>query len=196
MKVVILAGGFGTRIAEESDFKPKPMITIGGKPILWHIIKYYSAFKLNEFIICCGYKGEQIKDFFYNYQLHNSDVQFDISTNRMSILKKNVENWKISLVDTGENVETGGRLKRISDYIEDNEDFCMTYGDGLSNVDIASLINYHKLNKKLATLTAVKQPSRFGIVDIDRNNKVRKFYEKPEDKNLINGGFLYYQKRC
>ena len=196
MKVVILAGGFGTRISEESDFKPKPMITIGGKPILWHILKYYSSFEINEFIICCGYKGEQIKDFFYNYQLHNSDVTFDLLSNKMTIHKKKIEDWKISLIDTGENIETGGRLKRISNYIEDGEDFCMTYGDGLSNVDLKSLVRYHKSHNKLVTLTAVAPPARFGILELDRNNKVKNFYEKPEDTNLINGGFFVLSKKA
>ena len=190
MKTVILAGGLGTRISEETGLKPKPMIEIGGKPILWHIMKIYSTYGLNDFIICCGYKGYMIKEFFANYFLHSSDVTIDLNNNTYKFHKKRLENWKITLVDTGEKTNTGGRLKRIKDYLED-EDFCMTYGDGLSNINIKSLIKFHRSHGKKATLSAVKPPGRFGALKISRNNSVSSFKEKPQgDQGFINGGFF------
>ncbi len=189
MKAVILAGGFGTRISEETALKPKPMVEIGNKPILWHILKIYSHFNINEFIICCGYKGYVIKEFFANYFLHTCDVTLDMNDNSMEIHSKNTEPWKITLVDTGENTMTGGRLKRVSNYLN-NETFCFTYGDGVANVDINKLIKFHKKNGRKATLTAVKPPGRFGSLEFERG-KVLSFKEKPKgDGNLINGGFF------
>ena len=189
MKAVILAGGYGTRISEETSHKPKPMIEIGNKPILWHILKIYSHHNINDFIICCGYKGYIIKEYFANYFLHTSDVTFDMNDNSMKIHTKNTEPWKITLVDTGENTMTGGRLKKVAEYIN-NETFCFTYGDGLANIDIQKLINFHKSKKRKATLTAVKPPGRFGSIEFERG-KVLSFEEKPKgDGNMINGGFF------
>lgn len=190
MKTVILAGGLGTRLSEETGLKPKPMIEIGGKPILWHIMKIYSAFGLNDFIICCGYKGYLIKEFFTNYFLHSSDITVDLKNNTYKFHEKRAEDWKVTLVDTGEKTNTGGRLKRIKHYLDD-EDFCMTYGDGVSNINIKSLIKFHKSHGKKATLSAVKPPGRFGALDIARNNSVSSFKEKPQgDQGFINGGFF------
>ncbi len=192
IKAVILAGGLGTRISEESDLKPKPMIEIGGKPILWHIMKIYSAYGINDFIICCGYKGYIIKEYFANYFLHMSDVTFDMQNNKMTVHQKNAEAWKVTLVDTGELTPTGGRLKRIKEYLKNDELFCVTYGDGLSNVNIKDLIDFHKKSKVKGTLTAVSPPGRFGILGI-KNNKVFNFKEKPDgDGALINGGFFVF----
>ena len=189
MKVVILAGGYGTRISEESHLKPKPMIEIGGKPIIWHIMKIYSSYGLNEFIICCGYKGYVIKEYFANYFLHNSDVTFDMSDNSMKIHTKKSEPWKITLIDTGENTMTGGRLKRVAPYIN-NETFCFTYGDGVADINIKELIKFHNVNGRKATLTAVNSPGRFGSIKFERG-KVLSFQEKPvADGNMINGGFF------
>ena len=189
MKAVILAGGLGTRISEESTLKPKPMIEIGNKPILWHILKIYSHYNINEFIICCGYKGYIIKEYFANYFLHTSDVTFDMKDNSMEIHNKYTEPWKITLIDTGENTMTGGRLKRVSEYIN-NETFCFTYGDGVADINIAELIEYHRKNGREATLTAVKPPGRFGSIEFERG-KVLSFKEKPQgDGNMINGGFF------
>ena len=165
MKAVILAGGLGTRISEETSIKPKPMIEIGGRPILWHILKGYSAHGVNEFIICCGYKGYIIKEYFANYFLHMSDVTFDMSNNSMQVHQKNVEPWKVTLVDTGDSTQTGGRLKRVKQYVG-AEDFCMTYGDGVGDVDITGSIKFHKSHGKLATMTATQPPARFGALDI------------------------------
>jgi len=188
MKAVILAGGFGTRISEESSIRPKPMIEIGGRPVLWHIMKNYSSHGINDFIICCGYKGYVIKEYFQNYFLHMSDVTFDLSRNNIEIHQKRAEPWKVTLIDTGENTQTGGRLKRVADYI--NGDFCLTYGDGLSSIDINKLIQFHKNHGKLATITAVQPPGRFGSLKIE-NNQVKSFYEKPTgDGGWINGGFF------
>lgn len=191
MKAVILAGGYGTRISEESSLKPKPMVEIGNNPILWHILKIYSAHGINEFIICCGYKGYVIKEYFANYFLHRSDVSFDIKNNRMEVLQNGVEPWVVTLIDTGEKTMTGGRLKRVKDYIGD-ETFCMTYGDGVSNVDIGSLIKFHQHKHALATLTAVQPPGRFGAFNLGREEShVASFKEKPEgDGAWINGGFF------
>ena len=190
MKAVILAGGFGTRISEETDIKPKPMIEIGGKPILWHIMKMYSHHGVNDFIICCGYKGYIIKEYFANYFLHQSDVTFHMNENRMEVHDGRAEPWKVTLVDTGDNVQTGGRLAAVSEYIKNEECFCLTYGDGLSDVDISSLVDFHRNHKKLATVTAVFPPGRFGALAIEEF-QVKRFMEKPKgDGAMINGGFF------
>jgi glucose-1-phosphate cytidylyltransferase len=195
MKAIILAGGMGTRISEESFLKPKPMIEIGGKPILWHIMKIYSFHGINEFIICCGYKGYLIKEYFSNYFIHQSDVTINLSTNETIIHQKRAEPWKVTLVDTGDYTMTGGRIKRIKDYLQDGEDFCLTYGDGVSDIDISKLIKFHKNHGKLATLTAVLPPGRFGALKI-KNSKVSSFFEKPSgDGALINGGFFILNSR-
>ena len=190
MRAVILAGGLGTRISEETHLKPKPMVEIGGKPILWHILKIFSAHGINEFVICCGYKGYVIKEYFANYFLHMSDVTFDMKGNSMEVHYKNVEPWKVTLVDTGENTMTGGRLKRVRKYLCD-EAFCLTYGDGVADVDINLLIAHHKSHGRLATVTAVKPPGRFGVLKLTENNDVSGFHEKPQgDGGWINGGFF------
>ena len=190
MKAVILAGGLGTRISEETHLKPKPMIEIGGMPILWHILKLYSSHGINDFIICCGYKGYLIKEYFANYFLHMSDVTFDMIRNSMEIHEKKAEPWKVTLIDTGEITQTGGRLKRIESYLSDEETFCFTYGDGLADVDIGSLINLHRETGKLATVTAVRPPGRFGSLQFE-GDKVTAFVEKPQgDGGFINGGFF------
>ena len=195
MKVVLLAGGFGTRISEESHLTPKPMIEIGGKPILWHIMKIYSHYGLNDFIVCCGYKGYVIKEFFSNYFLHNSDVTFDLTKNTMKIHNTVSEPWTVTLVDTGENTMTGGRLKRVAPFI-DGENFCMTYGDGLADIDIAAEIKFHLAHGKLATLAATQPPGRFGVLKITDQTKVNSFQEKPTgDGNWINGGFFVLNKK-
>ncbi|PCH54301.1 MAG: glucose-1-phosphate cytidylyltransferase [Flavobacteriaceae bacterium] len=189
MKAVILAGGLGTRISEETHLKPKPMIEIGGKPILWHIMKIYSAHGINDFIICLGYKGYLIKEYFANYFLHTSDVTFDMNDNSMQIHQNTAEPWKVTLVDTGENSMTGGRLKRVADYIGD-EDFCFTYGDGVSDVNISELISFHKEQGNQATVTAVQPPGRFGSLDVS-GYKIIDFEEKPHgDGSWINGGYF------
>ena len=190
MKVVILAGGLGTRISEETVIKPKPMIEIGGKPILWHIMKIYSFHGINDFIVCCGYKGYVIKEYFANYFLHQSDITFDMSKNEMKIHQERAEPWKVTLIDTGEQTMTGGRIKRIKEYLDDGEDFCLTYGDGLANIDITKLIAFHKNHGKAATLSAIYPPGRFGALNIIEN-QVTSFFEKPRgDGALINGGFF------
>ncbi len=190
MKAVILAGGLGTRISEETHLKPKPMIEIGGKPILWHILKLYSACGVNDFVICCGYKGYLIKEYFANYFLHMSDVTFDMSTNRMEVHERKAEPWRVTLVDTGEDTMTGGRLKRVAAHIEKEEAFCFTYGDGLSDVDIAAGIAFHRAHGKLATVTAVQPPGRYGALALD-GERVNGFTEKPRgDGGRINGGFF------
>ena len=190
MKAVILAGGKGTRISEETILRPKPMVEIGGKPILWHIMKIFSTYDINEFIICCGYKGYLIKEYFANYFLHMSDVTFDMKLNSMKVHKKNSEPWLVTLVDTGENSNTGGRLKRVKDFIGDDI-FCFTYGDGLADINISELINFHNSHYGLATITAVKPPGRYGALEIKRENEVDFFKEKPDgDGSWINGGFF------
>lgn len=191
MKVVILAGGYGTRISEESHLRPKPMIEIGGYPILWHIMKIYSYYGFNEFIICCGYKGYMIKEYFADYYLHRSDITFDFANNNEMIIHNNVaEPWKVTLIDTGLDTMTGGRLKRIQKYIG-NEQFMLTYGDGVSDVDISRLVEFHNKNKKIATLTAIQPGGRFGVLDIGENNEISSFSEKSkEDGGWINGGFM------
>ena len=189
MKAVILAGGLGTRISEETSLKPKPMVEIGGKPILWHIMKIYSAHGINDFIICLGYKGYMIKEYFANYFLHMSDVTIDMKKNNMEVHQNSAEPWRITMVDTGESTMTGGRLKRVRQYLDD-EDFCFTYGDGVGNVNIASLIQFHKTQGTLATLTATQPPGRFGAFNMDQH-KITSFVEKPQgDGGWINGGFF------
>lgn len=190
MKAVILAGGLGTRLSEETVTKPKPMVEIGGRPILWHIMKTYSYYGINDFIICCGYKGYVIKEYFQNYFLHQSDVTFDMKENKMIVHKERVEPWRISLVDTGEDSMTGGRLKRVESYVKNEDFFCFTYGDGLADINISDLIKFHKIHGKEATLTATYPPGRFGALEIV-NNEVRRFQEKPRgDGALINGGYF------
>lgn len=190
MKAVILAGGLGTRISEETDLRPKPMIEIGGKPILWHIMKMYSKHGVNEFIICCGYKGYLIKEYFANYFLHQSDVTFHMNKNEMEVHDIRAEPWKVTLVDTGENSQTGGRLLAVSQYLENDEPFCLTYGDGVSNIDISASIKFHRKHGRLATITSVAPPGRFGALEIEES-LVKTFSEKPKgDGGMINGGFF------
>lgn len=190
MKAVILAGGLGTRISEETVSKPKPMVEIGGKPILWHIMKIYSNYGINEFIICCGYKGYVIKNFFSNYFNHQSDITFDMAENKMTIHKKRAEPWKVTVVDTGEDSMTGGRLKRVEKFLNSNEDFCFTYGDGVSDINISDLIKFHKSHGKEATLSATYPPGRYGALEIE-GELVKSFHEKPKgDGKLINAGFF------
>jgi glucose-1-phosphate cytidylyltransferase len=189
MKAIILAGGLGTRISEESNTRPKPMVEIGGKPILWHIMKIYSAHGINDFVICCGYKGYVIKEYFANYFLHMSDVTFDIRQNKMEVHQNSSESWRVSLVDTGESTMTGGRLKRVRDYVGE-EDFCFTYGDGVGNVDITALVAFHSNKGGLATLTATQPPGRFGSLSLE-GYRIDGFQEKPQgDGGWINGGFF------
>jgi len=189
MKTVILAGGFGTRISEESEVKPKPMVEIGGKPILWHIMKIYTAYGINDFIICCGYKGYMIKEYFANYFLHMSDVTFDIKNNKMEVHQNGAEPWKVTLVDTGAETATGGRLKRVRPHLGE-EDFCFTYGDGVSDVNITKLISFHKAQNTLATVTAIQPPIRYGTLAFDQH-KITSFQEKPDGEGgWINGGFF------
>lgn len=190
MKAVILAGGFGTRISEETHLIPKPMIEIGGKPIIWHIMKVYSTFGINDFVICCGYKSYVIKEYFANYFLYTSDVTIDIRKNHMEVHHRKAEPWRVTLVDTGEGTQTGGRLKRVSEYIKDEEAFCFTYGDGLADVDIAAEIAFHRRHGKLATVLAVKPPGRYGALELS-GPQVTGFSEKPRgDGGLINGGYF------
>jgi glucose-1-phosphate cytidylyltransferase len=190
MKAVILAGGLGTRISEETHLKPKPLIEIGGRPILWHIMKNYSAHGVNDFVICCGYKGYLIKEYFANYFLHMSDVTFDMASNHMKVHQQKAEPWKVTLIDTGENTLTGGRLKRVADYLKGDEVFCFTYGDGVSDVDIRASIEFHKHHGKLATVTSVLPPGRYGALELV-GVQVTGFVEKPRgDGGVINGGFF------
>lgn len=191
MKVVILAGGFGTRLSEETDVKPKPMVEVGGKPILWHIMKIYSAHNINDFIICLGYKGYVIKEYFATYSLHMSDITFDLRNSNMHVHKNGTEPWRVTLIDTGKETMTGGRLKRVRKYIGE-ETFCLTYGDGVSDINISNLIDFHRNKKLLATLTAAQQPGRFGAFNLAYNQtKITSFREKPTgDGAWINGGFF------
>lgn len=191
MKVVILAGGLGTRISEESHLKPKPMIEVGDAPILWHIMKYYASYGFDEFVICCGYKGYVIKEYFADYYLHRSDITFDFANNNQMIVHNNVaEPWRVTLVDTGLNTMTGGRLKRVQKYIGD-ETFMLTYGDGVSDVNLDELLSFHKQHGKVATLTAIQPGGRFGVLDIDEEQSVKRFAEKAqEDGGWINGGYM------
>jgi glucose-1-phosphate cytidylyltransferase len=195
MKAVILAGGLGTRLSEETSARPKPMVEIGGKPILWHIMKMYSQHGVNDFVICCGYKGYVIKEYFANYFLHTSDITFDMRNNRMEVHQKRAEPWNITLVDTGDESMTGGRLRRVAEYVREDDAFCFTYGDGVSDVDITALIEFHKKHGKAATLTATFPPGRFGALDIT-DNQVKRFMEKPKgDGGMINGGFFVLSPR-
>jgi len=196
MKAVILAGGLGTRISEESSTRPKPMVEIGGKPILWHIMKIYSSHGINEFVVCCGYKGYVIKEYFANYFLHMSDVTFDMKNNRMDVHQQHAEPWRVTLVDTGENSLTGERLKRVASYVKDEEAFCFTYGDGVANIDITAQLAFHKQHGKRATVTAVQPPGRYGALNLD-GKAVRGFIEKPQgDGGWINGGFFVLSPTC
>lgn len=190
MKLVILAGGLGTRISEETTFRPKPMVEIGGKPILWHIMKAYSAYGINDFVICCGYKGYMIKEYFANYFLHMSDVTFDMANNKMEVHQEYADAWKVTLVDTGESTMTGGRLKRVKEYVRNEEVFCLTYGDGIGDINITELVAFHKAQKVKATLTSVSPPGRFGALEIE-DSKIKSFQEKPKGDGVsINGGFF------
>lgn len=195
MKAVILAGGMGTRIAEETHLRPKPMIEIGGRPILWHIMKLYHGHGIRDFIICCGFRGYVIKEYFANYGLHMSDITFDLANNSLQFHRQSAENWRVTLVDTGETSLTGGRLKRVASYLKDEEAFCFTYGDGLCDVDIGATIRFHKQHGRLATVTAVRPPARFGALKLD-GNTVNGFIEKPEGEGgFINGGFFVLSPR-
>ena len=195
MKAVVLAGGLGTRLSEETAIRPKPMVEIGGMPILWHILKTYSSHGVNDFIICCGYKGYVIKEYFANYFLHMSDVTFDMQANSMHVHQKRAEPWKVTLVDTGDTSATGGRLLRVADHVRGEEAFCLTYGDGIGDIDIAASLDFHRRHGKAATVTATFPPGRFGALDI-RDNQVRSFQEKPRgDGAMINGGFFVLSPR-
>lgn len=190
LKAVILAGGFGTRLGEETNIRPKPLIEIGGMPMLWHIMKIYSTFNIGDFVICCGYKGHMIKEYFANYHLHTSDITIDVQKNRLEVHRKSTEPWRVTLVDTGIDTMTGGRIKRIKRYVQDDT-FCMTYGDGVGNVDITSLLKFHRAHGRAATVTAVRPPGRFGIIRMNETGTVTIFNEKPQgDNNWINGGFF------
>jgi len=196
MKVVILAGGLGTRISEESYLKPKPMIEIGGKPILWHIMKIYSAYGANDFVICCGYKGYVIKEYFANYFLHMSDITFDMADNTMTVHQRKAEPWRVTLVDTGEHTLTGGRLRRVAQHIANETEFCFTYGDGVGNLNIRSCVEFHRSHGRLATVTAVRPPGRYGALE-RAGDQVTAFIEKPRgDGGMINGGFFILSPRC
>ncbi len=196
MKAVILAGGYGTRLSEETHSRPKPMVEIGGRPMLWHIMKMYSAHDVNDFIICCGYRGYMIKEYFANFSLHMSDITFDLEHNTVHVRKERTEPWKVTLIDTGEGTLTGGRLKRVADYVEGEDEFCMTYGDGLSDIDISATITFHREHGRLATVTAVKPPGRFGALELE-GQRVTGFMEKPTgDEGLINGGFFVLDPHC
>lgn len=196
MKAVILAGGLGTRISEETHLKPKPMIEIGGRPILWHILKLYSSYGVNDFVICCGYRGYVIKEYFANYFLHMSDVTFDMASNQMEVHERKAEPWKVTLVDTGDETLTGGRLKRVAPYLADEKSFCFTYGDGIADMNIRALIDFHELHGKLATVTAVQPPGRYGAIE-QCDGLVTGFSEKPRgDGGLINGGFFVLSPKC
>lgn len=191
MKAVILAGGLGTRLSEETVVRPKPMVEIGGMPILWHIMKIYSHFGIHDFVICCGYKGYMIKEYFANYFLHMSDVTFDMEHNRMEVHQRHVEPWRVTLLDTGNDTQTGGRLKRAAPYLMDEDAFCLTYGDGVANVDISRLVDFHCEHGRLATITAATPPGRFGAMEIGADHQVASFREKPlGDGSVINGGFF------
>jgi glucose-1-phosphate cytidylyltransferase len=195
MKAIILAGGLGTRISEETHLKPKPMIEVGGRPILWHILKLYSAHGVNDFVICCGYKGYVIKEYFANYFLHMSDVTFDMANNQMQVHQRKAEPWRVTLVDTGEDTMTGGRLRRVAEHLDDEEAFCFTYGDGVSDIDLARQIAFHRAHGKMATVTAVQPPGRYGALQTD-GDTVRGFEEKPRgDGRRINGGFFVLSPR-
>ena len=194
MKAVILAGGLGTRISEETHLKPKPMVEIGGKPVLWHVMKLYSYYGIHDFIICLGYKGYVIKEYFANYFLHMSDVTFDMNHNKMEVHQQNAEPWRVTLVDTGDNTMTGGRLKRVAEYLAQDEDFCFTYGDGVADINISKLVEFHRNHGKLATITRIQPPGRYGALDLD-GDQVKGFFEKPKgDGGWINGGFFVLKR--
>lgn len=196
MKAIILAGGLGTRISEESAVRPKPMIEIGDRPILWHIMKIYSAYGINDFVVCCGYKGYLIKEYFANYFLHMSDVTFDMRSNRMEVHEQHAEPWRVTLVNTGDDTMTGGRLKRVKQYVKDEEFFCFTYGDGVADVNISKLVAFHRQHGRHATVTAVQPPGRYGVLKMD-GCSVRGFIEKPQgDGGWINGGFFVLSPAC
>ena len=196
MKVVILAGGYGTRLSEETHLRPKPMVEIGGKPILWHIMKSFSSYGFNDFVICCGYKGYVIKEYFANYLLHNSDVTIDLNSRSIDVHSNKAEPWKVTLIDTGDETLTGERLKRVFPYLNDQDDFFFTYGDGLSDVNLAKLANFHKKHGRKATVTVIKPPGRYGAVSMHECGKVKSFEEKPPgDGGYINGGFFVLSKR-
>ncbi len=196
MKAVILAGGYGTRLSEETRAKPKPMVEIGGRPMLWHIMKMYATHEVNDFIVCCGYRGYVIKEYFANYSLHMSDITFDLEHNTIHVRKERTEPWRVTLVDTGDGTLTGGRLKRVADHVRDEDEFCMTYGDGLSDIDISAAITFHREHGRLATVTAVKPPGRFGALELS-GHSVTGFVEKPTgDQGLINGGFFVLNPDC
>ena len=191
MKAVILAGGLGTRLSEETTVKPKPMVEIGGMPILWHILKIYAHHGINDFIICCGYKGYVIKEYFSNYFLHRSDVTMNMEDNSVTVHKQTSEHWKVTLIDTGLETQTGGRLKRVQNYLDADEDFCFTYGDGVGDVDITRLVEFHKKHNKLATLTAMRPPGRYGVIKFGEADRICSFQEKPDGEGgWINGGFF------
>ena len=196
MKVVILAGGKGTRISEESINKPKPLIEIGGKPIIWHIMKHYSQYGFNDFIICCGYKGYLLKEYFVNYYMHSSDISIDLKTNKIEIKENNSEPWKVSLIDTGENTMTGGRILKLKNILKKEKNFFLTYGDGVSDVNLKKLKSFHSKNNKIATVSVVKPQGRYGMIDLHKNNLVKKFAEKPDgDGSWINGGFFIFNQK-
>jgi glucose-1-phosphate cytidylyltransferase len=196
MKAVILAGGLGTRISEETMLRPKPMIEIGGKPMLWHIMKMYSAHGVNDFVICCGYRGYVIKEYFANYFLHMSDVTFDLQRNSMEVHQRNAEPWRVTLVDTGDSTMTGGRIRRVADYVKDEDAFCLTYGDGVSDVDLTALMAFHRAHGLMATITATYPLGRFGTLELRDDLRVAAFQEKPKgDGGMINGGFFVLSPR-
>ena len=196
MKLVILAGGYGSRLSEETVLKPKPLVEIGGKPLIWHIMKIYSFYGINDFMILCGYKGNLIKEYFINYFKYNSDLEINTNSNKFKVLEKPEEKWKVQLIDTGENTLTGGRLNRIKKYIKSDEVFCLTYGDGVAPVNIKKLIQFHKKNKKNVTVTAVQPKGRYGSIKIDKKGEVSNFEEKPSGDNMwVNGGFFILNKK-
>jgi glucose-1-phosphate cytidylyltransferase len=195
MKCIILAGGLGTRISEETQAKPKPMIEIGGKPIIWHIMKIYSAHGINDFVVACGYKGYLLKEYFSNYHTHNSDIKVNLKNNKVTVKKNNSEPWNVTLINTGENTMTGGRILRLKNHLKNEEDFCLTYGDGLADINIKELLQFHKKEKKIATVTAVKPKGRYGMLDINKDGTILNFDEKPDgDQSWINGGFFVLNK--